>query len=96
MTDEKLDAYTQLLKEQVADLEVEVEALPYATRYHVLVQAADPFEFDLQLDGATEARRLDDLLADMSASLVRLTTEHALQEVREAIQLHRRATRIPF
>jgi hypothetical protein len=49
-----------------------------------------------QLDGRAEARRLDDLMASLSATLTHLKTEHALQEVREAIQAHRRARQIPF
>jgi hypothetical protein len=96
MTDEKLDAYSQLLRDQVADLEAEVATLPYSPRYQPLVQEVGPFGMSLQLDGRAEARWLDDLMASLSATLTHLKTEHALQEVREAIQAHRRARQIPF
>ena len=96
MTAEKLDAYSLLLRDQVADLEAEAAALPYSPRYHPLVQEVGPFGIGLQLDGRAEARRLDDLMVSLSATLTHLKTEHALQEVREAIQTHRRARQIPF
>jgi hypothetical protein len=96
MTDEKLDAYSQLLRDQVADLEAETAALPYSPRYQPLVQDVGPFGVDLLLDGETEVRRLDDLAAGLSATLAQLKTEHALQEVRDAIRVHRRARDVPF
>jgi len=96
MTDEKLEAYSQLLRDQVADLEAEAAALPYSPRYLPLVQEVGPFGISLQLDGETEARRLDEVAVSLSATLTHLKTERALQEVREAIQVHRRARQMPF
>lgn len=96
MTDEKLDAYSQLLRDQVADLEAEAAALPYSPKYQPLVQEVGPFGVGLLLDGDTEVRRLDDLVAGLSATLAQLKTEHALQEVRDAIKVHRRARDVPF
>jgi hypothetical protein len=96
MADEKLDAYSQLLRDQVADLEAEAAALPYSPKYQPLVQEVGPFEVGLLLDGETEVRRLDDVAAGLSATLAQLKTEHALQEVRDAIRAHRRARDVPF
>jgi hypothetical protein len=96
MTDEKLDAYSQLLRDQVADLEAEAAALPYSPKYQPLVHEVGPFGVGLLLDGETEVRRLDDLAAGLSATLAQLKTEHALQEVRDAIKAHRRARDVPF
>jgi hypothetical protein len=96
MTDEKLDAYSQLLRDQAADLEAEAAALPYSPKYQPLVQEVGPFGVGLLLDGDTEVRRLDDLVAGLSATLAHLKTEHALREVRDAIKVHRRTRDVPF
>lgn len=96
MTDETLDAYSQLLRDQVADLEAEAAALPYSPKYEALVQEVGPFGVGLLLDGDAEVRRLDDLVAGLSATLAQLKTERALQEVRDAIKVHRRARDVPF
>jgi hypothetical protein len=97
MTDEKLDAYSQLLRDQVADLEAEAAALPYSPKYQPLVQEVGPFGVGLLLDGDTEVRRLDDVAAGLLATLASLKTEHAFQEVRDAIKVHRRVMRdVPF
>jgi hypothetical protein len=93
MTDEKLDVYSQLLKEQVADLEMEASMLPYSPKYQPLVREMGPMGIALQLDGEAEARRLDDLATSITDSLANLSGEHALREVRSAIQARRRQGR---
>jgi hypothetical protein len=93
LTGGTLAAYAQLLKEQIAGLEMEIEMLPYAPRYLPIVRMG-PSGTEVLFAGAAEVRRLDDLLESLSDSLARLRTADALEEVRGAIQLHRRVRRL--
>lgn len=96
MTDEKLDAYTPVLRDQVADLAAAIDALPYSPRYHPLAQEAGPFGTGLLLDGKAEARRLDALVKSLVATVKRLESGDKRQVVRDAIRESRHEGRMPY
>lgn len=93
LTDEKLALYNQLLRKQAADLDYEVFMLPQHPRYQALADPASLFATRLRTDVAAEASRLDALIADMEASLVRLRDGNALAEVRGAVATYRQVAR---
>lgn len=94
LTDDKLAVYNQVLKEQVDELQWELDELPYHPRYQPIITEGGPFGicrvFD-QKDGRAEAWRMDQMIAEMDARLRRMRTEEALAEVRSAIQVFRAA-----
>jgi hypothetical protein len=94
LTEEKLGAYNQVLNEQVRELERELAELPYHPRYQPIAAPDGPFEIRLRTDGPAEARSLDEMIASMEASIARMRTGEALDEVRDAIESHRAASRI--
>lgn len=83
--DEKLRAYTALLKEQAAELQEEIESLQFHPRYAPLVEEG-PFGIPMVVDGAREITRLDDLLGQLQGALARLSSDEALREVRGALR----------
>ena len=92
LTDDALDGYVELLKEQAATIEMETDALPFSPRYAPITRVGLG-GIDVLSDPASEARRLDGLLASIHASLARLQGPDALREVRDAIAVRRRASR---
>jgi hypothetical protein len=93
LTNETLGAYTELLKEQIAELEAESLELPFHPRYAALLGAHGPFGMPVLIDGTAEVRRLDLQIEGMCAALERMAAGKAWQEVRGLIQAHRRAIR---
>jgi hypothetical protein len=89
LTDEKLAVYNQVLKEQVDELQWELDELPYHPRYQPVMVETGPFGVSALTDGPTEEWRLDRMIVDMEAGLARLRTDEALAEVRGAIQAFR-------
>lgn len=89
-TDETLDAYTELLRQQVAQLRFECLELPFHPRYQSLVAADDPFGVR-PVDGVGEVHRLDTAIEELTFGVERLSDEQAgLREVRELIREFRR------
>jgi len=93
LTDETLGAYTQLLKQQVAELEAECMELPFHPRYQPLLGADGPFGIPILIDGPAEVHRLDLVIAGLRSALERMATGRARHEVRGLIQAHRKANR---
>jgi hypothetical protein len=96
LTDEKLAIYNDVLKEQVDELESELQELPFRPRYQALVVPDGPFEARLRINGPAEAQRLDRMIASMEESLARMQSTQALAEVHAAIQAYRAAHRDPY
>jgi len=88
LTDEKLHIYNEVLREQVEELEQELAELPFHPRYHPLVVMDGPFEIRLRTDGPAEEHQLDRTIEIMEASIARLRSQQALQEVRSLIRTH--------
>ena len=88
LTDEKLRIYNEVLGEQVQELEQELAELPFHPRYRPLVVMDGPFEIRLRTDGAGEEHELDRTIESMEASIARLRSEQALQEVRSFIRMY--------
>jgi len=88
LTDEKLRIYNEVLREQVQELEQELAELPFHPRYRPLVVMDGPFEIRLRTDGAGEEHELDRTIESMEASIARLRSEQALQEVRSFIRMY--------
>jgi hypothetical protein len=89
LSDEKLRAYTELLREQAAEIEAECEALRFHPRYAVLI-TDDPFGAARLIDGPSEAARLDFVIEQVGIGIDRMTAGQPLQEVRGAIREYRR------
>lgn len=85
LSDDKLRAYTAVLKEQAAELQSEVQSLRFHPRYAPLLTDS-PWGFPVLLDGPSELRRLEAVLATLDAGLERLRSDHAIEEVRGAIR----------
>lgn len=101
LTDEKLRIYNEVLKEQVADLEDQINDLPLDPRYQAIVESDGPFTVGV-LDGPREVGWLKKAIKSFETSLARLHSDQALLEVRESIHDYRAANRrsdhdwIPF
>lgn len=87
LTDEKLRAYNQLLKEQVRELEGALHMLPAHPRYEPLTVVADgPFGFGGLMDVRAEAARLDALRLAFDQVLELLAAPDALDHVRQIVR----------
>jgi hypothetical protein len=89
LTEEKLSAYNQVLKEQVDDLQSKLDQLPDLPRYEPLVEEG-LFGRRLRTNGAAEARQLDAEIAEIEANIVRLRSKAAMDTVLHAIRKYRR------
>jgi hypothetical protein len=94
LTDEKLDAYRQLLKEQVAQLEMALFELPQHPRYQPLVGLEGPFGVVVQFDGPAKVLGLEFVIASLGDSVARLQAGNAWPEVCEIIRARRMADRV--
>jgi hypothetical protein len=90
LSDEKLRAYTELLKEQAAELEAECQTLRLHPRYAVLIVDDDPFGAPRLIDGPREGARLDLVIEQISIGIERMTSGEPLRELSHAIQEYRR------
>lgn len=93
LTDEKLRGFTELLKEQAAELEAEYHDLPFHPRYAALI-VDGPFGLPRMTHGPSEAARLDGVIEQIRSGIERLASSQALQEVRGAIQEYRQAQKV--
>lgn len=93
LTDEKLAVYNQILKEQVNELEWELDELPRNPRYQPVVSWEEPFAVQVRTDGPVQIRVLDEVIASLEGTLEKLQGGEAIHEVRNAIKAYRAATR---
>ena len=85
---EKLRAYTELLKQQAAELADEGQSLRLHPRYAALI-IEGPFGFPVVIDGPREVERLDTIIVQIRSAVERLLSRDALEEVRGAIREYR-------
>jgi hypothetical protein len=83
LTDERVGVYNHILKEQVDDLEMEIEQLPFHPRYGGVMQGS-PF-FDFRTDGPELALELDQQIASMRVSIDLFESENAWEGVQELL-----------
>lgn len=88
---ETLDAYTMMLKQQVAELEAEWFELPLNPRYADVI--GDSFGVPTILDGRAEAASLDGVVAQLDEALTRIRASGELAEARLAVRMEREARR---
>jgi len=93
LSDEKLAIYNQVLRDQVSELQMEIESLSYHPRYAPLM-VMDEFDINVRTDGPAEAHRLDIIIRGMEASLARMRDGAAEKEVRSVIKQHRAESRM--
>lgn len=92
-SDETLDAYTHVLREQAAELEGALSELPLHPRYEPLMTDDGPFAIAELTDIPAEAGRLEELAEYIGASLARLHSSQALAEVKAAVRIRRESER---
>ncbi|PYR72756.1 MAG: hypothetical protein DMF87_27315, partial [Acidobacteria bacterium] len=87
---DKLRTYTELLKQQATELADEVQSLQLHPRYAPLL-VDGPFGVPTLIDGPREVERLDTMTEQIRSALERLSSGHALEEVRGAVREYREA-----
>ena len=87
---DKLRTYTELLKQQATELADEVQSLHLHPRYAPLL-VDGPFGVPTLIDGPREVERLDTMTEQIRSALERLSSGHALEEVRGAVREYREA-----
>jgi len=85
---EKLLAYTDLLKQQAAELANECQSLRLHPRYAALI-VEGPFGLPVVIDGPREVERLETIIVQVRSALERLSSRDALEEVRSAVREYR-------
>ena len=85
LSDERLHAYTEFLKEQAAEVEAECCALGFHPKYADLM-VDGPFGLPTLMDGPSEAARLDLVIEQVRIGIEQMASGQALREVRRAIQ----------
>jgi len=93
LTEEKLAIYNQGLKEQIVELEQELADLPFHPRYQPLAVPDGVFGIQVRTNGPAEAHWLDEVNTTLEASIARLKTDQAIDEVRDLIREYRSAGR---
>ncbi len=88
LSQDKLRVYTELLKQQAAELADESQSLRLHPRYAALIMEG-PFGLPVIIDGPREVERLDTIIAQIRSALDRLSSRDALEEVRCAIREYR-------
>lgn len=77
-------AYTEFLKHQATEREVETQMVRLHSQYPALV-VDGPFGLPMVIDGPGEVERLDTVMEQLRSALERLSSNEALKEVRGAI-----------
>lgn len=93
LTDEKLVIYNQTLKEQVQDLEQELNQLPFHPKYQPITVSDGPFEIVIKTDGPAEARALDEFNARIEAHIRDLQTSDGMAQLKAVLRSYREAER---
>jgi hypothetical protein len=87
---DKLRAYTDLLKQQAAELQGEIQSLRLHPRYEPLL-VDGPFGLPRVIDGRHEVEQLDVEIVQLRSAIERLSSNQALEEVRGSIREYRTA-----
>jgi hypothetical protein len=90
LTDDALRGFNDALGEQVAELELAVEALYMNPKYAPLMEDIGGFGGHVVRDGRAQAGELDQLLAHLDVAVSRLRAPDALADVTLLIQERRR------
>lgn len=90
MSHERLQAYTDMLKQQARELNTEVHSLRLHPRYAALL-VDTPFGLPMVVDGPGEVEQLDFEIEQIRSALERLSSSECLDEVRGAIREYREA-----
>jgi hypothetical protein len=93
LTDQKLRAYTEVLKEQASELQVECFSLRSHPRYAPLL-VEGPLGLAVVVDGPREVVRLDQVIETLRAGIERMTSGQAWEAVRRAIKEYRQAQKM--
>ena len=95
LADDTLDAYTQFLKQQAAELQDAIQLLPFSPRYAPLLEEGSLFGLPVCIDVPQEVARLDAQIAGLTEIHRRFTTSDSLAHVREMIEAHEPAAHRP-
>ncbi len=96
LTEEKLDIYNHVLKDQVKDLEDELTALPEHPRFMPLQKFRKLYEPLKKIKLEKEKNEITCMIADMQKSLEALNGKKALQEIKEIVAVFRNAKKYTF
>ena len=88
-----LASYTEILKEQVAELEWRLSELLLQPRYEPVVRFAGPFGDPVVIDGCAEVECLDRIVELAGRGVEQLSSDDARLHVRGVIDEHRRVAR---
>lgn len=94
LTTETLDAYTEMLKQQAAELQAEEMELLFNPKYQPVV-VLGPFGPIGVIDGEAEMNRLEMEIEELRGSLELLSTPRAVQEVKALVRMERGVRRAP-
>jgi transposase len=86
LTDEKLEIYNAVLKEQIQELERDGCELAMHPRYEVLRSFSGSFSDPEHFDVTREVTRIERILASLGKSIARLRGDNALLEVKAILQ----------
>jgi hypothetical protein len=89
LTDEKLSIYNEVLKEQVQELEYEMDMLKHHPRYLPLAPYYNLFMFKQTLDLEREKRNLESVVKTLITSIDNLKGANPLHEIKELIRIHK-------
>lgn len=91
LTEEKLDIYNQVLKEQVQGLEDDIAALPEHPRFLPLQRFRKFYEPLKKINLEKGKNEISFLIADMQKSSDALNEKNALQEIKQVVAVFRNA-----
>jgi hypothetical protein len=89
LTEEKLAVYNQTLKEQVQNLEQELNDLPCHPRYQPIADFDGPFGITVRTDGPAEARAIDEVNESMEDKIRVLESTSGLETLRSILREYR-------
>jgi len=96
LTDEKLDVYNEVLREQIQRLESQLFELPMQPQYRPITQATGPFQITAILDGRPEVRELNELHKTIANMTTQLQSPKAIDYLRHMIKEFRQIQKEDF
>lgn len=100
LSEEKLEIYNTVLREQADELERERDAIWHHPRFQPLVTGSDGYGFRLELNSAARAASLDPVIRSMREDLASMQGPEPWREVRALLKSvrdqQRREPRVPF